>query len=123
MVGLEECARVGDEFTIGKPVKRFDTGNPCAHQRRVPRDMLDQLVFGLCRPGHKDCACIGNGLHYVVEEVMVLARVTAANAVGLVVDMLRGIVRVNQKLISLGDIEMKDAGFEMIDPNDRVIMA
>jgi hypothetical protein len=48
--------------------------------------------------------------------------VTAADSVGLMVDMTCRIVRVNNNTIGIGDIEMKNPGFQMVDPDDCVIV-
>ena len=54
---------------------------------------------------------------------MVLRRVAAADAVGLMVNMACGIVGVQHEAIDLRHVEMKNAGFVVVDPDDRVIVA
>ena len=87
------------------------------------RDMLDQFVFDLCWPGHKHRPRVRNGLSYMLKVVMVLCCMPAANAIGLVVDMPGRAMRMQQTLIGLCNVEMEDASFEVIDPDDRVKVA
>ena len=61
---------------------------------------------------------VGNGL----QEGLVLRRVSAADGVRLVVDMLGRIVRVENQLVDIGRAEMKYPGLMMIDPDDGVVM-
>jgi hypothetical protein len=57
-----------------------------------------------------------------MQEILILAGVSAADRIGLVVDMPRWIMRMNDEAFGVVAIEMKDARFAMIDPDNCVIM-
>jgi hypothetical protein len=122
MVRLEVRAGVGDEFAIGEPVERFDADNLCAHLRRTPRDVLDELVLGLGRPCHQHDPSTSNGVGHMLQEFMILRGVTATHGIGLVMDMACRIVRAEHTLINLGNVEMQHPRFQVIHPDDRVIV-
>jgi hypothetical protein len=123
VVRLKIRAGVGDEFAFGEPVERFDAGNLGTHVRRMSCDVFDELVLCISRPGHKHGTRIGNSARHLLKELMVFPGMTATNAIGLVVNMVRRIMRVEHKLINLSNVEMKNSGFEVIDPDDRMIVA
>ena len=52
---------------------------------------------------------------------MILRAMSTADAIGLVVDMARRMFRLQDQAIDVGLIEVKDPGFMMVDPDDRVI--
>jgi hypothetical protein len=64
-------------------------------------DMLDQLCLGICRSGNEQGSGIDDGLGHALQEIVILGRVAAADAVGLVVDMARRIVGVQHETIDL----------------------
>ncbi len=57
-----------------------------------------------------------------MEKVLILCRVSAANGIGFVMNVPGGVMGVQNQAIGLHPSEMKDTGFVMIDPNDRVVM-
>jgi hypothetical protein len=122
MVSLEMVTREGDELAIGQLINTFNT-NDLGHQRRVMTgNVLDQLRPSLGGPGDEYRAGIGNGVRTLLKIDGIDSRVTAADSVGLMVDMTCRIVRVNNNTIGIGDIEMKNPGFQMVDPDDCVIV-
>jgi hypothetical protein len=53
---------------------------------------------------------------------MVFRCMTAANAVGFVMDVSRRMFWIYHEAVRFGGIEMKDSGFPVIDPDDSVIV-
>ena len=54
---------------------------------------------------------------------MILWRMPAANGIRLVVNVADGVLRVHDDDVRLRRAEVKDAGYVVIDPNNRVKMA
>ena len=122
MISLEIGPGVGDEFTIGWVVDRLDARNLGLQRWRMLFDVLDQFRLGIGWPRDEHGACIGDGLGHVLQEGVVLRRVATSDAVGLVVNMARRMIGLEDQTIDLGLIEMKDPGFMMVDPDDGVIV-
>jgi hypothetical protein len=122
MVGFEMLPRQSDKFAVCQMIETFNPNDLCHQLRVMPRDMLDQLVLGLSGAGNEHRASVVNSLCYVLEITGIDSRVTATDGVGLMMDMARRIVGVNDEPVSFGDIEMKNPGFEVVDPDDRMIV-
>jgi hypothetical protein len=58
-----------------------------------------------------------------LKEILVFRRVAAADAVGLVMNVARRVVGVQDEAIDVRNVEMKDAGFAVVDPNNCVVVA
>jgi hypothetical protein len=58
-----------------------------------------------------------------LKEILVFRRVAAADAVGLVMNMARRVVGVQDEAVDVRNVEMKDARFAVVDPNNRVVVA
>ena len=57
-----------------------------------------------------------------MEKILILCRVPAADGIGFVVNVPGGVMGVQNQAIGVYRSEMKDSGFVMIDPYDRVVM-
>ena len=57
-----------------------------------------------------------------MEKVLILCRVPAADGIGFVVNVPGGVMGVQNQAIGVCLSEMKNSGFVMIDPYDRVEM-
>jgi hypothetical protein len=57
-----------------------------------------------------------------LKVVLVLLRMATPDRVGLVVDVLRWVVWIQHQSIHICRAQMENAGFTVIDPNDRMIM-
>lgn len=122
MVCLEMLPREGDQFAIGQMIETFDT-NDSGHQlRAMMGDVFDQLGLGLSGAGNQHRAGVGDGQCDFLKVAGIDSRVTAADGVGLMMDMTRRTMRVNDKSANVGDIEMKDPGFQVVEPDDRMIV-
>jgi hypothetical protein len=115
-------ASVRDEFAVGWMVDGLDAYNLSAQLRYMAFDMFDELALRICGARNKHGSRIGDGTCYALKELVVLRCMAAAYAVGLVVDMAGRIVWVQHEAINLRHVEMKDARFMVIDPDDRVIV-
>jgi hypothetical protein len=122
MVGFEVLPREGDKFAIGQMIETFNPNDPTHQLRAVTGDVLDQLVLSLSWAGNEHRASVTNSLRHVLEITGIDACVTAADGVGLMMDMAGRVMRVKHKPFDLGNVEMKNARFKMVDPDDRMIM-
>jgi hypothetical protein len=85
--------------------------------------MFDEFCFRVRRPRDEYSSGTRNGVCHVLKEILVLRRVAAADAVGLMVNVARRVLWVQHDAIDLCNVEMKDARFAVVDPNDGVIVA
>jgi hypothetical protein len=86
-------------------------------------DVLDQLVFGVARPGDEKRATIRNRSDDGLKEVPIFHGVPAAQRVCLMMDMPRRVIRVQYQPFDIRRAEVEYAGFMVINPNDSVIVA
>jgi hypothetical protein len=86
-------------------------------------DMLDELCFRVSGPRDEYSSGIRNGVCHALKEIVVLRRVAAADAVGLMVNVASRMLWMQHDAIDLCNVEMKDARFAVVDPNDGVIVA
>jgi hypothetical protein len=122
MVGFEMFPRDSNKFAIGRMIETFNTGD-LGHQRwMVTGDVLDQLRLGLGRAGDEHRAGVGNGLRDLRKVAGIDSRMTTADRVGRVMDLTLGILWVNDETIGVGAVEVKYPGFQVVDPDDRMIM-
>jgi hypothetical protein len=121
--GLEVMPGMGDELRVARMIDGFDAGNDFHQPGSVPVDMLDQLVFGVARPGNQDSAGIGDRPDGGLKEVVILRGVPAADGIRLMVDVPGRVIRVQYQPLDIRGTEMEDPGFMVIDPYDRMKMA
>ena len=100
----------------------FNTGNDLHPARVVPVNVLDQFDFCVCRTGDENCTGICHGLDDSLEIMVVFRGMSAADAIGLVMDVLRRMFRMHDKTLDVRRAEMENAGFPVIDPDDGMIV-
>ena len=99
MIRLKILAGVGDKFPVGRMVDGLNARDLGTQRRHMSFDMLDEFNFGICRSCDQDGTRIGDGLCHALQKLLILRRVAAANAVGLVVNVARGIVREQHEVV------------------------
>ena len=117
---LKYFLRVGDELAVARMVDGFHAGDDLHQLRVVVVDVLDELGLGVGRPGDEHGAGVRNRLRDPVEESLVFRGVSAADRIGLVMDVLGRVVRVQHQFGDVGRVEMKHAGLAVVDPHDGV---
>jgi hypothetical protein len=122
MVRFEMLPREGDQFAISQMIETLNPYDLRHQLRAMAGDMLGQLVFSLGWASNEHRASVGNGLRDLLKVNGVDSRMTAANSVGPMMNMAGGIMRVKHKPFNIGNIEMENACFKMVDPDDRMIM-
>ena len=100
----------------------LDPDNAMGDVGMTARHMRGHFRFGAGRTRDQDRLCIGDCLRDLLEELLVQGRATA-DRVGLVVDVSRWIVWMEDHVIDLGRVEIEDLCFSVINPDNRVIMA
>ena len=96
----------------------FNSGNDPHPTRVVLMNVLDQFGFRVCRTGDENCTGICHGLDDSLEIMVVFRSMSAADAIGLVMDVLRRMLRMHDKTLDVRRAEMENAGFPVIDPDD-----
>jgi len=120
---MEYAPRMVEQLTIAWMVHGLDRHDLLDQGRSVLPYVLDELRLLIRRTGDEHRSSIGNRVGNTLQKRMILRRMSAADAVGLVVEMASRSIRVNDKLIRLGGAEMKYPRLPMIDPDYRVIMS
>jgi hypothetical protein len=82
--------------------------------------MLDQFGLGIGRAGDENFAGIGDRLCNGVQKFFIGAGMTAADRIGLVVDMLGRMIGMQDEFIGVRRVEMKHPRFAVVDPYDGV---
>jgi hypothetical protein len=104
-------------------VDSFDGRHSRCQIRTVLFDVLEQFRLGVGRAGDQDHAGIDNGLGHSLEKVMIFGGMSTADAVGLVMQVLGWMVRMDYELVGVRRIKMEDTRFVMIDPNHGMIVS
>jgi hypothetical protein len=120
MISLEVRPGVSDQFSVGWVVDCLDASDFGLQRWQMLFDVFDQSGLGIGGAGDQHGASIGDGLRNMLQIGMILRRVATADTVGLVVYMARRMIWLEDETIDFGTVEMKDPGFMMIDPDDRV---
>ena len=79
----------------------LDPGNMLDQLRIVVMDVLHQLGLGVGRTGDEDFACVGDGGGNLVEEILILGGMAAADRVRLVMDVAGRVVRVQHETVDI----------------------
>ena len=100
----------------------FDAGDPIANLWIVPADVARKLGLGAGGTDDQHFACVADGLHHLRKKFLVRRGMAAADRAGLVMQMARGQMRMQDDLVVARQPDMKDAGLRVVDPDDRVKM-
>ena len=103
-------------------IDRFHAGNGFHLARLVLMNVLDQLGLGVGRAGDENGIGVGERFGDGVKILMIRGGMSAADRIGLVMNMPRRHVGMKDDLIEAGKTEMEDPGLQMVDPDDRVKM-
>ena len=80
-------------------------------------NVLDQFGLGIGRAGDQNRAGVGDGLDDSLEILMIRRGMSAADAIGLVMDVLGRMLGMHDKAFDVRRAEMKNARFPVIDPD------
>ena len=122
ILGLKVVSGVSDELRVARMIDGLDAGNDLHQSRVVLADVLDQLGLGIGRSGDENRAGVGDRLSDRLQEGVIFRRMSAADGIGLVMDVSCRVVRMQHQFFDVGRAEMKYARFLMVDPNDGVEM-
>jgi hypothetical protein len=119
---LEVPFRVGDNLRIAGVVGGFNRNYSTADLRIMLANIFGEFDFRAGRSEDQDLAGIADGVEHLFQEFFAFMDMAAANRIGLVMNMSRRHVRVQDHLIEAGKAEVKDPGLQVVDPNDCVKM-
>ena len=122
MVVLEEFPGEGDDLAIGWMIKRFDALDLGFERRGVLSDMVYEHGFFIGGSGHENGSGITKRCRYALEISPIFRRVAAADRIRLVMDVSNGVLWADDDFIRFRRIEMEEACFVVINPNDGVKM-
>jgi hypothetical protein len=103
-------------------IDSFNSSNDLHPTRVVLVNVLDQFGFRVGRTGDENCTGICHGLDDSLEIIVVFRCMSAADAIGLVMDVLCRMLRMHDKAFDIRRTEMENAGFPMIDPDDGMVV-
>jgi hypothetical protein len=116
--GAEVAAHEGDELPVGGVVDRLDTYDLRLKGMIALVHVLDELELRRSRTDHENLAGTLEGLGDLVEEVLLVGRVTPLRGLGRVpTDMFP---RVNHLGIECLVIDVENLGFVVINPDGSV---
>jgi hypothetical protein len=118
----KELARMRHEFPVRRMIQSLHAGNARQQLRRVPLDVLEQLVLGIGRAAQQNRARGSKLVHYRLEESLIFGAVATADRIGLVVDVTRRPQRMNHGALDVIGIEVEHPRLVMIDPDDCMKM-
>jgi len=120
---FEIRASVGDESAVARMVNGFDPCDDLYQLWSVGMDVLHEFGLGIRGPGNEDCTRVSYRGGHVLKEFLIFRRVSTADRARLVMDVPRRLMGMQDQAINGCQIEMKYAGFVVINPDNRVVMA
>src|SRR5688572_23691771 len=114
--------RVVHELAVTWMVDRLDSHDLLHESGTMLTDMLDQLCFLVRGAGYEDGSRVGDGARHPLQEIMIFRRVSAADAVGLVMQMAGRVVRMDDEPVDVRGAEVEHTRLPVIDPNNGVIV-
>jgi hypothetical protein len=121
ILGLEVMSGVGDKLPVAWMIDGFDSDDDPHQLGIMLADVLDQLGFGIGRPGNENRAGVGDRLRDRLKKGVILRGVPTPDGVCLVVDVLGRTIRVQHEPFHISRAEMEHACLMVIDPNDRCL--
>jgi hypothetical protein len=119
---LEVPFRVGDNLRIAGMVGGFNRNYSIADLRIMFANVFGEFDFSAGRSEDQDFAGIADGVQHLFQEFLAFMDMAAADRIGLVMNMPRWQVGVQDDFIETGKTEVEDPGLQMVDPDDRVKM-
>jgi hypothetical protein len=100
----------------------FNRDNSTADCRIVLANIFCEFDFIAGRSEDQDFSGIADGVQHLFQEFLAFMDMAAADRVGLVMNMPRRHVGMQDDFIEAGKAEMEDPSLQVIDPDDRVKM-
>jgi hypothetical protein len=122
IVRFEKLACQCNQGVIAGMIERLNGGYVFGKLRIVFINVVLQLRTRVTGTGEQYRAGMRQGADHATKELLVHAQMTAARSVGFVVKVATSGVCMNHELVDITRIELEYFGFEMIDPNDGVVM-
>ena len=110
------------QLAIAGMINRFNCGDAFGNLGVMRCEVMHQFSFGVGRAGDENGATARQGVGHLVEVGDIRGLMAAADGVGLVVNMLRGMIRMDDQLFNIIFAEIKNLGFAVINPDDGVKM-
>jgi hypothetical protein len=119
---LEVFSGIRDERCVARMIDRFHSDDDRHPLRVVPMNVLDE--FGLCagRPSDENRTGICNRAHDRAKTIVIFRGMSASDGIGLVMDVLCWMLRMQDKSFDVRRAEMKNTRFPMIDPDDGMVV-
>jgi len=113
---------ISDQRTIARMIDRFHAGNGFHLAWLVLVNVLDQFGLGVRRAGDENGIGLGERFRDGMKVLMIRGSVSAADRIGLVMDVLGRMLWMDDEPLDIGRTEMKYARLPVIDPDDGVVM-
>jgi len=112
----------GHRTAVAEVVGSFDGNDAIADFRVLFAEIFGEFRLGAGRANDKDFAGIADGVHHLRKKFLVKSGMTAADRVGLVMNVLGRMVGMQNQSFDICRIEMEHAGFTMINPDNGMIV-
>jgi hypothetical protein len=120
VIDLEVPPCVVDYLPVARMVRGFYRHYLLQERRDMVADVLDQLRLLIGRAGNENKPRASNRIGHLLQKIVVLGRLAAANALRFVVKVARRVIRVDDQSVYLGGVEVEDARLVMVDPDYRM---
>jgi hypothetical protein len=120
VIRSEMSPGVRGELTVTRVIYRLHHDNLLQEAGSMAADVFHELRLLVGRTGRENRSRGGNCLRDTLQEGLVPGGVAAAGALCLMVQVLRGMVRVDHQAVDFGGAEMEDPSLVMIDPYHRM---
>jgi hypothetical protein len=100
----------------------FNRNYSTADLRIVFANIFGEFGFRTRRSEDQDFAGVADGVQHLFQEFLAFMGMAAADRIGLVMNMPRRHVGMQDHLIKAGKAAVEDPGLQVVDPDDRVKM-
>jgi hypothetical protein len=111
---------IGHDLAIARMVGSFDRNDTFADFWVLVAEIFGKFRLRVGGANNQDFAGIGDDVHHLRKKLLVQAGMTAADRIGLMVDVPRREVRMQGNLVFARQADVKNLSLRMVDPNDGV---
>lgn len=111
---------IGHDLGIGGMIGRFHRDDAIGGLRVLVAEIFGKLGLGTGRADNKDFTGAADGVHHLPKKLPIQSDMTAADRIGLVVEVPRRHVRMQDDLVGAGQADVENFGLRMVDPDDRM---
>jgi hypothetical protein len=117
---LEKPLGVSNDLGIAGMIGGFGRNYSTTDLRIMFANIFGEFDFGAGRSEDQNFAGIADGVQHLFKKYIAFMNMAAADRIGLVMNIPRPQVRVQDDLVKAGETKVEDSGLQMLDPDDSV---